>query len=218
MVTLMTMNHLGSIPNLFPDRLNVLITFSSRCVAPMFAFFAAKGIKKSNNIKSYCFRLSLLASIVQLGNMIISYIVKNGMNQMPPSVLGNSIIGIALSVDAIYLLDKYPRRKIIFFLSVIMFIIGFLYGEEGTVIVPIILLEYYFAEKSRARIIGYMLIEILAIVIPFGEPFFFLFIPFTFLYNGMEGKKTRFFYYYYPLHIWCIAILSILSTMTIQSS
>lgn len=41
----------------------------------------------------------------------------------------------------------------------------------------------------------------------------FLVIPFMFLYNGKEGRKSSFskwfFYAFYPIHLWVLMILSV---------
>lgn len=208
-IILMTANHLSSLPGLLSPKTNLVFLYLSRCVAPMFGFLAAEGIRKTTNLKKYCTRLVLLAICMQIGNTAFSLITKNMMHFSGKLYLGNSIIGIACSVLAIYLLKETKKKNLCRVIAFILLISGFLYGEEGTVIVPIILIEYFFSERLIARIIGYLLTECIALLLPFGEPLFIVFIPLMLLYNGEEGKKTRFFYAYYPIHMWVIAAINL---------
>ncbi|MBD5549379.1 MAG: hypothetical protein HDQ97_18675, partial [Lachnospiraceae bacterium] len=109
--------------------------------------------------------------------------------------------------------DKQTIERIcLYALSMLCFIIGFLYGEWGTVILPFIFIEYFFRDKKIIRFLGYALIEVFAILLPFGEPFYFLVFPFILLYSGERGPKTNFskyfFYIFYPVHLWIIAIIN----------
>lgn len=108
-------------------------------------------------------------------------------------------------------------RGCLYLTSFICFIIGFFWGEWGTVILPFMFIQYFFHDKKVIRLIGYVLIEIVAILLPFGEPFYFLVFPFMLLYNGERGPKTsfskNFFYIFYPVHFWIIAIINFIITI-----
>ena len=109
--------------------------------------------------------------------------------------------------------DKQTIERIcLYVISILCFMIGFLWGEWGTVILPFIFIEYFFCDKKVIRFWGYALIEVFAILLPLGEPFYFLVFPFILLYNGERGPKTNFskyfFYIFYPVHLWIIAIIN----------
>ncbi|MBD5549290.1 MAG: hypothetical protein HDQ97_18205 [Lachnospiraceae bacterium] len=60
-----------------------------------------------------------------------------------------------------------------------------------------------------------LLIGVFANLLPFGEPFYFLVFPFILLYNGERGPKSNFnkyfFYIFYPVHLWIIAIINFIA-------
>ena len=211
LIILMTANHLGTISNLYSKDIDFVITLLSRCVAPMFAYFAAEGIRRTASLKKYCIRLNLLALFVQVGNTAVQLLAINILNYSEPIRIGNSIIGIALAVDAIYLFSKSSHRIIWRSVALLLIVVGFLFGEEGTVIVPIILVEYFCCSRLFIKAIWYVLIEIVAVLLPFGEPYYFIFLPLIALYNGNEGRKTRFFYAYYPIHMWLISLIMLIT-------
>lgn len=97
---------------------------------------------------------------------------------------------------------KIFERICLYVISMLCFIIGFLWGEWGTVVLPFIFIEYFFRDKKVIRFLGYALIEVFAILLPFGEPFYFLVFPFILLYNGERGPKTNFSkYFFYIFYI-----------------
>ena len=106
--------------------------------------------------------------------------------------------------------DK-KRRTLYLILSANCFITGFLWGEWGTVLLPFMFIQYFFQKNVAYRIAGYILIQIIALLLPFSEPLYFLVFPFILLYNGRRGIKTDFgkyfFYFYYPIHLWIIYII-----------
>lgn len=219
MVFLMVLNHICYIEHLVPDRLAFIFTIISRCVAPMFAYFAVEGIRKTRNLKKYCLRLSVLAGIVFIGNGILKAVFGNFTPERIRPLENNVIFTLALGVVAIALTRWGKEKQGIarngfYALSAFCFLTGFFMGEWGSVLLPFMFIEYFFQNKKVIRFAGYLLIEVIAILLPFSEPYWFLVFPFILLYNGERGPKTKFsqyfFYVFYPVHLWVIAIATFL--------
>lgn len=223
MAGLMLLDHLRFINNLIPSEVASVFTMISRCVAPMFAYFAVEGILHTRNLKKYCLRLSILAGAVSIGNAILNTIFRIFSQSLVDNeqvrlyTNNNVIFTLALGVLVIVLIkwgkEKQPAsRGFLYVISFICFIIGFLWGEWGSVILPFMFIQYFFRDKKVIRLIGYVLIEIVAILLPYGEPFYFLVFPVMLLYNGERGPRTRFsknfFYIFYPVHLWIIYIIN----------
>jgi len=224
MATLMLLDHLRFIHNLVTPEQASFFTLISRCVAPMFAYLTVEGIRHTCNLKRYCLRLFVFAGIMFTGSTILNTIFEMVANPLPDNrrvllFLGeqNIIFTFACGVLSIALVQwakgkKGAKKKQLYVLSVICFMVGFLWGEWSLVVLPLMLVEYFFHEKPVFRIIGYILIEVLAILAPFGEPFYFIVFPFILLYNGERGPNTGFskyfFYIFYPVHLWIIAIIN----------
>lgn len=155
MVFLMVLNHICYIDHLVPDRLAFVFTIISRCVAPMFAYFAVEGIRKTRNLKKYCLRLFALAGIVFIGNgilkMVLGIFLRSGWRR---PLENNVIFTLALGVIAIALIQwgkakQDMARKGFYVLSAFCFLVGFFMGEWGSVLLPFMFIEYFFQEKRE---------------------------------------------------------------------
>lgn len=220
MATLMLLDHLRAINGLIPSEMASVFTILSRCVAPMFAYLAVEGIRHTRDLKNYLLRLSVLAGIVYIGNAILNLFFESFSQALPDDerkylfINANVIFTLAMGVLVITLIRRGKEKKStgLYVLSVIGFIVGFLWGEWGTVLLPFMLIEYFFRDKLKIRILGYVLIEAIALLLPFSEPFYFLVFPFILLYNGKRGPKNGFskyfFYIFYPVHIWILYIIN----------
>ena len=220
MATLMLLDHLRAINGLIPSEMASVFTILSRCVAPMFAYLAVEGIRHTRDLKNYLLRLSVLAGIVYIGNAILNLFFESFSQALPDDerkylfINANVIFTLAMGVLVITLIRRGKEKKStgLYVLSVIGFIVGFLWGEWGTVLLPFMLIEYFFHDKLKIRILGYVLIEAIALLLPFSEPFYFLVFPFILLYNGKRGPKNGFskyfFYIFYPVHIWILYIIN----------
>lgn len=117
-------------------------------------------------------------------------------------------------------------------LSIILYI-PLLFGsalmlEGGLELIPFILFAYFFHNskwKQACAVFVYSIVLFFTLFGGFGgyqgfEMFcvnsdwmIFLVIPFMLLYNGKEGRKSSFskwfFYAFYPIHLWVIAVLSV---------
>lgn len=224
MTILMLLDHLR-FTNLVSDDLTNIFSIVSRCAAPMFSFFAVEGIRHSRNLRKYCLRLCLWAAFMAAGNEILRRIFFHLYGSPDKNIrllLSNNIFfTLALGVCAITFAKKGQEKHahgnnsaLPYILSSVLFIVGFLYGEWGSVLLPFMFIEYFFSGKAKIRLLGYALIEVTALLLPFGEPLWFLALPFTLLYNGERGPRTRlskyFFYVFYPAHLWLIALINLI--------
>lgn len=224
LISLMVLDHLRFINNFVTPDIQTIFSVISRGIAPMFAYFAVEGIRHTQNLKKYCLRLSAGAIIMYAGNAVLKRIFMQISNPVPDNVrmllLNNIFFTLAAGVIAIALIQwgknkQAAKKGCIYMISSILFVIGFLYGEWGSVILPFMFIEYFFSSKKRIRFLGYVMIEVIALILPFGEPLWFLVFPFIWLYNGKRGLKNGFskffFYIFYPAHLWIIAIINLLA-------
>ena len=222
---LMLLDHLRYIHGLVTPETAAVLTLISRCVAPMFAYLAVEGIQHTRNLKKYCRRLAVWAAVVYMGNAILNQLFRILSGTRPDAERAllyrnsNAIFTLALGTIGIALVlwgkrQKTAAGKWAYVLSAVVFLYGFLYGEWGSVVLPFMYTEYFLRDKRVLRLSGYVLTEIIAVLLPWGEPFWFFVFPFIFLYNGKRGSKTKFsknfFYLFYPLHLWVIAIVNFL--------
>ena len=219
---LMLLDHLRMIQGFIPPTLGSIIVIVSRCVAPMFAYLAVEGIRHTRNRNRYLLRLLIWASVMLAGNIILNSIFNHfaGMisrdSQVNTNISNHVVLTLALGVFCIIQIDRGKEsgsryRLIHYILAAMCFIVGFAL-EWGTIILPFMLVVYYFRNNRMYRYIGYGIIEIFALLISFSEPFYFLVFPLILLYNGQRGPNNafakKFFYIFYPAHIWCIAIIN----------
>lgn len=218
----MLLDHLQYINALISSDLVTVFNIVSRCVAPMFAYLAVDGIRHTRNLKKYCVRLSTAAVVMFAGNAlwraVFTHFSSPLSHNMQMLLQNNIFFTLALGVITIALIQQGKNREVsgkvcIYTISVILFAIGFLYGEWGTVLLPFMLIEYFLCKRKQIRVLGYVLIEIIAVILPFSEPLWFLVFPLILLYNGERGSKTSFskyfFYIFYPAHLWIIAIINL---------
>ncbi|MCL2253701.1 MAG: conjugal transfer protein TraX [Lachnospiraceae bacterium] len=217
MILLMLLDHLSFIQGFIPSDISYIFTLISRCVAPMFAYLVVEGVIYTHNLKNYYLRLFYCAILMFLGNIITFkfFIEPIQENKDMFSYLLNNNIFITLSLGVLTIM-LIMRARIAtpkyYILAFICFFIGFLWSEWGTVLLPFILVTYLFREKKSFLVVGYLLIALIAFMIPFSEPWWFTVFPFIFLYNGKRGLNSifakYFFYIFYPLHIWIIVIIN----------
>lgn len=225
MAFLMLLDHLHYIHGLVPPETRAVLTLISRCVAPMFAYLAVEGIRHTHDLKRYCQRLAVWAAVVYMGNALLNRLFRIMSGTLPEAERAllyrnsNAVFTLALGTIGIALVlwgkrQKTAAGKWAYVLSAVVFLCGFLYGEWGSVVLPFMYIEYFLRERRCLRLSGYALTEIMAVLLPWGEPFWFLVFPFIFLYNGKRGPETRFsknfFYLFYAVHLWVIAIINFL--------
>lgn len=233
MMGLMFLDHLTP---LLPPQFSTPIHMLSRCVAVFFAFMAVEGLHYTRNRRKYLFRLYGWAAIMFAGNTIINtMIVKNPMYQ----IHNNIFLTLALGVTILALIDyaKHAHESVFKILANILAIIltvatflGLIPAEGEFVVIPFMLLSYFFRDNAKKRNISYLIFAIPLIIMPIlGLPNYsfeiimvqlegnsdFLFItviPFIHLYNGEKGSNSPFFkylfYVFYPAHLWIITLIT----------
>ncbi|MFD2306556.1 TraX family protein [Enterococcus termitis] len=235
MMSLMVLDHLAP---LLPPQFVVPFSILTRCVGVFFGFMAVEGFHYTRNRKNYLLRLYGFAAIMFVGNTLINMtLLKDSIWQ----VHNNIFLTLAIGVSLLWALDfalrvKEPLFKLsaglLAFLLFAVAIIGVV--EGGFIIIPFMLISYFFREKTKKRDVAYLIFSAFLLLTTFiGLPEYslklvlttlemnpdFLFItviPFLHLYNGKKGSHSPFFkylfYIFYPAHLWFIALLVSFST------
>ncbi|MGL4344810.1 MAG: TraX family protein [Cellulosilyticaceae bacterium] len=219
MTVLMVLNHLEYVYGLISPDLRMIFILTSRCVAPLFAYLAVQGVLYTSNLKKYCIRLATWALIVTTSNQLLGSLLTSLTSDIDPQYLRyltirtNITITLAMGVLSLALIiwsqNKQNVIKVLYYIAAILcFIIGFI-CEWGVVLLPFMLGVYFFRENKLRRYVWYGIVEIISILFRFEIYYFFVF-PFLALYDGKRGPNSwfhkYFFYIFYPLHLWIIAI------------
>ena len=212
----MVIDHIGYLllPNMFFLRMIGRLSF------PLFAWMIANGALHTRSIDKYLERLLVFAVISQAP----SYFFKTQTN---PSFMGlNVLFTLFFGLLAIKGARKdISKLKKLLFIMLCVGTAQFLGVEYGGAGVLSVLAFYLFFNNAKYLAISQSCIFILpylAVVIPpffvstlskinlaiFNEPLGLISLPLIFAYNGNEGKKLKyFFYFFYPLQFIAIIIL-----------
>ena len=199
----------------------------SRFVAPVFAFLMVEGLFHTRNKLKYNLRLFGWAIFMQAGDFIVNKVLVS----KEVSVHNNIFMTLAIGLTIINLFELSKKGKgykklgpII--LAILLIPLG-VFTEGGIVMVPFILVTYFFRGKRKIAIISYVLLSVFFFIINyvpystlsetidmlmFNSDFLFItVVPFILLYNGERGINNKFskylFYVFYPLHLWLLAII-----------
>ena len=215
----------------------------TRFVAPLFAWLMVDGFFHTKSRARYCRRLWIAAVLMQTGNITSFAIFKDkGItdNIFLTLAFGFSMIWlfelakteeqrqkkVLLRISAIALTALGLALSIVLYIplpfgNVIML-------EGGLQLIPFILFAYFFHDSRRKQAVAIFVYSLVLFFALYGgiegyqgfdmfcvnsDWMTSLVIPFMFLYNGAEGKKSAFgrwfFYAFYPIHLWVIAIVSV---------
>ena len=183
------------------------LNFIGKLAFPIFAFEISEGYVYTKNLKKYFLRLSLFAIISQISFMVFASIIPDY------GFVLNILFTLLLGLTAICVYDKSTNK---FFGILLATIIGLVaqftncdYGFYG---VAIILLFYIFKNNFIKASFAFVLATFIKYVVKtiiygFQPRFVFLFISacisliFLALYNGDQGRKSKYlFYIFYPIH------------------
>lgn len=189
----------------------------TRFVSVGFAYLAVEGFLHTRDLRKYIGRMYLFAGIMQTGNMILNHFLRLRGVEVTNNIFLTLALGLSL-LAAIKYLKKLPMK--IAACAVIAALSFF--AEGGYIVVPFMVLTYLFREKKTLQYLSYIILSALLYLLLFGfhAPEFLLMncdfmfitvIPLLLLYNHEEGLRTTaskyFFYIFYPLHLWLIALI-----------
>jgi len=205
----MVLDHLRHVDNLLSPDIDFYFNTISRCVAPMFAFLVVEGLIHTSNLRRYLNRLFLFSAVTFIGNYMLTMVLGNQrlLNSNVLFTLSLGAFGIVLSMWG-----KEQKKRGLYVFAMICFIAGFLFAEWGTVLIPFMISTYFFRDKPIYKYSGYIITGVIAFLIPFSEPLWFIVFPYIFMYNGKRGYDTvfskYFFYVFYPVHLWVLAVIN----------
>lgn len=201
---------LDHIKYVYEPSTNFVTLYMGRISFPLFAFLITEGYVHTSNIKKYLKRLIIFGCISQIPFMIFRTYVGNWIKL-------NIMFTFILGLMAITIFDKIENKFISIPLVILTIIGGNLfqvdYGAYGVLLVfilylfknkkvfltisyiGVILLHYYFSGCLNISYIFNIIFTIFPIII-------------ILLYNGKQGRKVKyFFYWFYPIHLIIIDII-----------
>lgn len=233
MAALMILAHLDHIPGLLSPEMEGLFYILTRCVGAWFAYAAVESFLHTRSRLNYTARLFLAAAVMALGNLLLNYWGKEAGLSLHNNIFFTLGLGVvALSALVELRLSVSPGRKLLFLVgATAVAALGCIFAESGIVLLPFMLITYLCRKDPRRRTAAYLFLSVALFAISY-QPYpswqdtlrvlalhsDFLFItvlPFLRLYDGTRGIKsapaTLFFYLFYPLHLWLIQIIALLS-------
>ncbi|MBU3179383.1 conjugal transfer protein TraX [Clostridium estertheticum] len=212
----------------YPPAFQTWVHLFSRFVAPLFVFFMVEGLFHTRNKLKYNIRLFGWAIFMQAGDFIINKILISKQ----VSVHSNIFMTLAVGLTVINLFEHSKKSKGfkklgLIILAILIIPLG-VFTEGGVYMIPFTVVTYFFREKRNRAIIGYVILSVYFIsstLLPYTttvseaiemlnsntDILFITVVPFIFLYNGERGPNTKFskyfFYVFYPLHLWILAII-----------
>lgn len=199
---------------LSPDLDNDITKIIGRFSFVLFAFILTEGIWHTKDRQKYLKRLTLFAVVSQVPFMLFRTLVGK-------FVLLNILFTFAVSMAGIILIDKYEDKRLKVLIGLICVLLGLVapidYGVYGITLV----LVMYYLRKTKLFGLGFFLVNffyylnaVLQIkeiesLMPYmiGSCFSYVFIK---LYNGKLGKKIKFLYWFYPVHMLVIYFIYLL--------
>ncbi len=193
--------------------------YLGRLSYPLFAFLVVEGYVHTSDLKKYYKRLLIFAIISQIPFMLFRTLV--GQWKML-----NIMFTLLLGLLCITVYDKIKKEYISFPICIVLILLGeFLNVDYGWFGVAIIFILYVFKEKNILKLIAYTILIIIYFyfigIKVINNTVVMLFIsmllPIIIIlaYNGKQGKKMKyFFYWFYPIHMIILYALSFMQNGT----
>ena len=190
---------------------NDITRFLGRWSFVLFAFILTEGLWHTKNRARYLKRVVLFAVVSQIPFMLFRTLVGK-------YVLLNIMFSFSFAMITIILIDKYndKRLKVIIGLIGVLFslIVPIDYGFYGFVLTLIM----YYTRKTKLFNTSFIIINILYYIHVFTEvnnpkeilPYLYGSVSSIILlnfYNGKLGKKVKFLYWFYPVHMLIIYLI-----------
>lgn len=208
----------------------IWMTLLGRVVAPIFLFLSSEGYHYTHSKWNYMKNLLIFFWITNIATSLIQIILPNPHIILINSMLGTLFLTVlamwtwdglcSFKIDKSYFIKSLFS---LFYLIVFPFIVIMLSGlfqtrwfifitlniptmffVEGGPIFILLGLLFYIFRKNRLLQVGILLIISLIVLISgnWVQSFMALAVIPIYLYNGMQGKKMKwFFYIFYPAHI-----------------
>lgn len=229
----MVLDHIDHIPGLLPPAAAAALHVLTRCVGPLFAFLAVEGFRYTHDRRRYVLRLFGWAAVMAAGSAAYNYIADD-----PALALHNNIIlTLALGVLMLCVLAGFGRdtavghRPLRIAGAALLVLAAAMCAEGGAVLLPFMLITYACRARPHLRAglyLGFALALFAVDFVPyptlhetlymlaFNSDFLFvLALPLIACYDGTRGPGTAFakyfFYLFYPLHLWGIGLLALLT-------
>ncbi|HOQ68591.1 MAG TPA: TraX family protein [Anaerolineaceae bacterium] len=222
-LVLMFGEHFGLyLGELLPAHVPLYLTYAGRIVAPIFFFLSVESYFKTSNRRRYIIRLFAWALAMQVGNLIISEIVKNAYHA-EGSLGQNIFLSIAIGISMIAAFEWGRKQSGIkkwggfVFAGILAFFS--LLTESSYNGLAMFIVFYFFYNKKPALYFAYAGLCLLFFLWGLNNiEYFWEFeyqwmmiaaLPFIILYNGERGPHSLkyLFYAFYPLHIWALYII-----------
>lgn len=228
-VILMVLDHIDPF---VPNMVSAIAHVISRVVSPIFAYFVVEGLFYTRNLKKYNLRLWSWAIVMAVGNNIINTIYSTKQIHVYNNIFMTLACGLTM-LTFIHCGRKVEKvrenrfKKVGFYVLAILVAAFGMIQEGAQVVLPVMLISYFFRDSNKKKYIGYSILSILLFSMSFvdygnlkdtllmlaynSDFMFILALPLLGMYNGLRGPNTKFnkyfFYIFYPLHLWIIATL-----------
>lgn len=218
----MVLDHVGA--ELFPQL--TILRIIGRLAFPVFSYCICEGSRRTHHPVRYLTRLLGMGLLCMAG-----YYIYDG------TVYGNILITFSLSLCALYAF-QYARTRwaqgrpaarlagagvLLGCLGGIWLICSWIavdYGFIGVMLplfaeLPVAIFDRHAAAetgRSTVRLLGFSVgLLVLSLQIGGIQPYSLLTLPFLFAYDGTRGEKNlkQFFYWFYPVHLLLIGLVSL---------
>lgn len=196
-----------------PETENVLTIYLGRMSYPLFAFLLVEGYVHTSDLKKYYKRLFVFAIISQIPFMLFRTLVGEWK-------MLNIMFTLLFGLLAITAYDKIKKEYISFPICLLIILLGnILNVDYGWFGITVILILYIFRRNKALKFIAYSLLVafffyvtgirfVNSQVLKLFGAYILPIVPIL-LYNNEQGKKIKyFFYWFYPIHMLIVYGLS----------
>jgi hypothetical protein len=203
---------LDHIKYVMPITNNFITQYFGRISFPLFAFVLTEGYVHTKDLKKYYERLIIFAIISQIPFMMFRTFVGEWK-------MLSIMVTLLLGLISITIYDKCENKFLGFIGAIIPIVLGkILNVDYGAFGVAVIFIMYLFKDNEILLVFSYLIVLAMHFYIR-GKlnflssnilTFIFYCVPLVFilLYNGKQGKKLKYFYYwFYPVHMLLFSII-----------
>lgn len=204
---------LDHIKYVYEPSINFITLYFGRISFPLFAFLVTEGYVHTSNLKKYFSRLLVFGIISQIPFMVFRTFVGKWL-------MLNIMFTLLLGLLAIVVFDKIEKKFISIPLVCLIVYLGKIFEVDyGSYGVMLIFILYLFKKQKLALTVSYVGLILLHCYLKntlnLNNVFNILFtispIIIILLYNGKEGRKIKYFYYFfYPVHLAIFSIIGYL--------